>query len=158
MAARLLEGHAERVVLELVPADAEPESETTAAEQVDLGRLLGQQRRLALRPDQDGGGEGQVGAAGQVGEHRQRLAKGVVDRVGPTEIAEHRGVAAQHVVVRGQVGVAEVRDGLPDGADGATVAAHLGLGEDHADVHGAQSAPSRGRARARDRRRPERLT
>ena len=56
----LLERHAERVVLELVPADAEPEPEAPAAEQVDLGRLLRQQCRLALRPDQDGRGEGQV--------------------------------------------------------------------------------------------------
>ena len=143
--APLLERHSERVVLHLVPPDAEPEAEAPAAEQVDLGRLLGQQRGLALRPDEDGGGEGQVRAAGQVGEHGQRLAEGVVDRVGAAEVAVHRGVGAEHVVVRGQVGVAEVRDGLPQGADGAPVAPDLGLGEDHADVHGAQSALLPGR-------------
>ncbi len=132
----LLERHPQRVVLHLVPADPEPEPEAAAAEQVDLGRLLGEQRRLALGPDQDGGREGEVRAAGQVREHRQRLAEGVVDRVGTAEIAVHRRVRAEHVVVGRQVGVAEVRDRLSQGADCAPVAAHLGLGEDDADVHG----------------------
>ena len=51
----LLEGDAEGVVLELVPPDAEPEPEASIAEQVELGRLLGQERRLTLGTDEDGG-------------------------------------------------------------------------------------------------------
>ena len=77
---------------------------------------------------------------GQVGEHGQRLAEGVVDRVRPTDVPVHRDVTAEHVVVRRQVGVAQVGGGLPEGAHRATVAAHLGLREDHADVHVPQSA------------------
>ena len=61
--------------------------------------------------------------------------EGVVDVVGATEVAVHRGVGSQHVVVRRQVGVAQIRGGLPVGAHGTPIAAHLGLGEDHADVH-----------------------
>ena len=114
--AALLEGHAERVVLELVPSDPEPEPEAATAQQVDLGRLLGQQRRLALGPDQDGGGERQVRAGGQVGEHGQRLAERVVDRVRPTDVPVHRDVTAEHMVVRRQVGVAQIGGGLAEGA------------------------------------------
>jgi hypothetical protein len=39
------------------------------------------------------------------------------------------------VVVCRQVRIAEVRDGLPDGADRAAVTARFGLGKDHTDVH-----------------------
>ena len=155
MAASLLERHAECVVLELVPADPEPEAEAAITEQIELGRLLGQQRRLTLGPDEDRAGKGQVGAAGQVGEHQERFAEGVIDRVGTTEIAEHRSVPTEHVVVGRQVGVAEVCDRLPNGADGAAVTARFGLGENHADVHGC-SLPARcwrSQARAWRRRR-----
>ncbi len=88
----LLERHAEGVVLHLVPPDPETEAEAAAAEQVDLRRLLRQQRGLALGPDEDGGGEREVSAARQVGEHGQRLAEGVVDRVGTAQLAVHSGV------------------------------------------------------------------
>ena len=90
---------------------------------VELGRLLGQQGGLALGPDEDRGGEAQLGEPGQVREEHQRLMEGVVDVVGAADVAVHRRVGAQHVVVGRQVGVAQVGGGLPVGAHRAAVAA-----------------------------------
>ena len=42
-------------VLDLVPADADAEAQPAAAEDVDLGRLLGDEGRLPLRQDQHPG-------------------------------------------------------------------------------------------------------
>ncbi len=131
----LVEGHAERVVLQLVPPDPEPETEATATEQVELDGLLREQRGLALRADQDGCREPDVREGSQVREHRERLAERMVDAVGTAEVAEHRGVPAEHVVVGREVRVAEVRDRLSEGAHSACVVAELGLGEDGADFH-----------------------
>ena len=44
---------AERLELDVVPADADAEPQAPAAEVVDLGRLLGDERRLALRQADD---------------------------------------------------------------------------------------------------------
>ena len=145
----LFEGHPERVVLDLVPADPESESELAPAHDVDLGRLLGQQGRLALGPDENGGGEGQVGEAGQVGEHRQWLAERIVDRVRPADVTVHAYVRPENMVVGGEVRKAQVGRGLPDGAHGAEVVAQLGLREDHADVHDRAVCPASTPARAR---------
>ena len=43
---------AERLVFDVVPADADAEPQPPAAEDVDLGRLLGDEAGLALRRDQ----------------------------------------------------------------------------------------------------------
>ena len=56
-AAAIVEVHAQRLVLDGIPADAEPEAEAAAREHVDLRRLLRQQRRLPLRRDDDAGDE-----------------------------------------------------------------------------------------------------
>ena len=59
-APRVGERLTERLVLHAIPADAEPEPELPPAQDVELGRLLGQQGGLALGPDEDGGGEAEV--------------------------------------------------------------------------------------------------
>ena len=64
---------------------------------------------------------------------------------GPPMIAEHLDVTTEDVIVRSEVAVAQVRGGLPERAHGAAVAAHLGLGKDHTDIHVA-SLPRCGRA------------
>src|SRR5207248_6648719 len=51
----VLEILAERLELDVVPADADAEPEAAAIEHVDLGRLLGDERRLPLRQDDDAG-------------------------------------------------------------------------------------------------------
>src|SRR5205085_1930233 len=50
--AAVAERLAEGLVLDGVPADADPEPQPAAAEQVDLGGLLGHQHGLPLRQDQ----------------------------------------------------------------------------------------------------------
>ena len=60
-AAAVREVLAERLVLDEVPADAEAEPELPVRQQVDLGRLLREQRRLALRRDDDARHELELG-------------------------------------------------------------------------------------------------
>ena len=55
--ATLIEPLTERLVLHVVPADADPESEATAGEQIHLGGLLRDQRGLALGEDDHAGHE-----------------------------------------------------------------------------------------------------
>ena len=54
---RLVNVSPERLVLDGVPAQADAEPEPPAGQQVDLGGLLGHQRRLPLRQDDDAGDE-----------------------------------------------------------------------------------------------------
>ena len=69
----------EGVVLDVVPADPDAEAQPAAGEQIDVGRLPGHERRLALREDQDPGGEPDpLGDGGQVGEHHERVVERVV--------------------------------------------------------------------------------
>ena len=52
-AAAVVEAHAHAFQLDLVPADADAQAQASAGEQVNLGGLLGDQGRLALRQDDD---------------------------------------------------------------------------------------------------------
>ena len=45
----------EGLVLDVVPADPDPEAKPTAREEVNIGRLARHERRLALRKDEDPG-------------------------------------------------------------------------------------------------------
>ena len=56
-AAAVVEVLAERLELDGVPADADAEPQAAAGEHVDLRRLLGDERGLALRQDDDAGRE-----------------------------------------------------------------------------------------------------
>ena len=105
----------EGLVLDPVPADADTEAEPSAGQQVDVGRLPRNERSLALREDEDAGGEADpLGDAGQVGEHHEwvveRIALGVgaLERRRPTLVH-----GPQHVVVGQQVVEAEVLDRAP---------------------------------------------
>jgi len=67
--AAVLEGHADRLVLVLRPADAEPHVETAAREHVQRGELLGEDDRLVEGHDQHAGAEADaLGGRGHVGE------------------------------------------------------------------------------------------
>jgi hypothetical protein len=59
---------AERLVLDLVPAEPDAEPELAAGQQVDLRGLLGDERGLPLRQDDDPGDHFQPGQRGQVAE------------------------------------------------------------------------------------------
>ena len=55
--AAVVEVLAERLELDVVPADPDAEPQTPAGEHVDLGRLLRDERRLPLRQDEHAGDE-----------------------------------------------------------------------------------------------------
>ena len=113
-----------------------------------LGRLLGEQHGLALGPDHDGRRKGEVGAAGQIGEHGQRLAERVLDRVGPAEVAVHGGVGPEHVVVRRQGGCNPgPRRPAPMARTAPRSPPTSGLGEDQRRCPCRQSALPRGTCR-----------
>ena len=60
--AAVVEVHAQSLVLDGVPADAEAEAETAARQHVDLRSLLRQEGRLPLPRDDDAGDELEAGA------------------------------------------------------------------------------------------------
>src|ERR1700682_6710793 len=68
----------EGFVLDVVPADPYAEAQSTAGQEVNVGRLTRDKRCLALRNDQDPGGESDsLGDAGQIGKHYERVMAGV---------------------------------------------------------------------------------
>src|SRR5689334_22453909 len=68
------------LVLDVVPPDPDPQTESAAREHIHLGRLLGDQDSLALRQDEDTRDELQaLGKAGQIAEqHEWLVEKGTV--------------------------------------------------------------------------------
>ncbi len=117
-----------------------PEAQPAAGEQIDVGRLPGHERCLALRKDQDPGGEPDpLGDAGQVGEHHERVVERVVLGVGAGQRGRPIGVhGAEHVVVGEEVVKAQVLDRLADPPDSARISAELDLRVDDADLHAPQ--------------------
>ena len=72
--APVLEVHAQGLVLDGVPADADAKAQPAAAEDVYLGGLLGYQRRLALGQDEDAGHQAHAGGdGGEVAHGGQRF-------------------------------------------------------------------------------------
>jgi len=98
---------------EFVPADADTEAQPARHQRVQRGGLLGHQRGLALREDQDAGGEADaLGAAGDEAEQHERVMIGGF-RGADALAGGHAGrVAAQHVVRRLQVVDAQSFHGL----------------------------------------------
>ena len=78
-----------------------------AGQQVHLGGLLGHQRGLPLRQDDDAGDQLQRGEGGQVTEHHQRLVERGVHVVGAVPALVHGRVRPDHVVVGQHVPEAE---------------------------------------------------
>ena len=102
----------EGLVLDVVPADADAEAQPAAGQEIDVGRLPGHERGLALRQDQDPGGEPDpLGDAGQMGEHHERVVERVVLGVRAGQRRRPIGVhGTEHVVVGEEVVEAEVLD------------------------------------------------
>ena len=73
---------AERLVLDRVPTEADAEPEPAVGEQIDLGGLLGDERRLALRQDDDARDELERRDRGEVAEQHERLVERRIDVVG----------------------------------------------------------------------------
>ena len=135
---------AERLELDEVPAEPDAEPEVPASEDVDLGRLLRDERGLPLRQHEHAGDELEAGDdRGQVAEQDEQLVELVLGRVRPGPVGAVGDVGAEHVVEGEQVVVAELLHGLRELANAARVDADLGLREDDADLHGAAPSASR---------------
>src|SRR5262249_17803220 len=118
--------------LDLVPAHADAEAETAAAEDVETGSLLGNQHRLTLREDQHLGGEFDLFRAG--GDESERH-KGVVEQAEPTRTAAGGvgWITAEHVVRQRQTvvafGLGELSEFAHDRAIATDVAERQGNSE-----------------------------
>lgn len=74
------------LVLNVVPADSDTESQPTPGQEVDVGSLARHQRSLTLRKDENAGGESDpTGNAGQVSEHHERVVEWIVLGVGAAQ-------------------------------------------------------------------------
>ena len=131
-----MEVHAQCLVLDGVPADAEPEPEASAREHVDLRRLLGEQRCLPLPGDDDSGDELEAGRqARQVAEEHEDLVEHVLGAIRADEVRMAGVVRSEHMVVGEQVVEAELLHGLRELAHAAGVGADLCLWEDGSELH-----------------------
>ena len=74
------------LVLNVVPADSDTESQPTPGQEVDVGSLARHERSLTLRKDENAGGESDpTGNAGQVSEHHERVVEWIVLGVGAAQ-------------------------------------------------------------------------
>jgi hypothetical protein len=128
---------AERLEFDRVPAHRDAEAEPPAREHVHRGRLLGHQRGLTLRKDDDARDQFHPARdRGEEPEEHERLVEAMAVGVGPLPPARALRVGAQHVVEDQDVREPHVLDGLGVRADGRRVVADLGLREHDADLHG----------------------
>jgi len=125
----------QRLVLDGVPAGGEAESEAPFAEDVDLGGLLREQGRLALRGDDDAGHEFHAGDRRQEPVEDEGFVESRVHVIGARPARMRRRVGPEDVIVDSDVLVAELLD-LPDiGPDGTSVRRQLRLRIDDAYLH-----------------------
>ena len=124
------------LVLDGVPADADAQAEPATAEKIDFGRLLRDQRRLALRQDDDPGDElERSGDRGEVAIHHERLVECGVHVVGAVPTLVHPGVRADDVVIDEDVAEAELLHAFAVRAHRARVATEFRLRERHSNSH-----------------------
>jgi len=94
--------------LDLVPADPDPEPEPAAAQHVERRRLLGYQRRLPLRQDQDPDGKADLlGAARQKPEQHERVVIGGGGGADPPPGVIRIRVGAKDMIGRDQMGITD---------------------------------------------------
>ena len=128
-------------VLRVVPSDADRQPEPAAAQDVELGGLLGHERRLALGKDQHACEELQVlGDGGEVREQREHLVELVLGRERrarePSDRAvEPTRIGAEDVVERQQVIKARALDRSGERTDDRGIGADIDLRKDDAELH-----------------------
>ena len=133
------EAHTECFVFDLVPADANTEDESTARQDVDLGRLFRDEGRLPLGQHEHRRRESQAGRdRREIAEQHQRLVehRSMVIRAGPAP--RPVGVGAEDVVEDHQVVVAELLDGPGISRDHVGIRPDLELREHRAHPHEGQ--------------------
>jgi hypothetical protein len=103
---------AEGLVLDVVPADAYTQAQSTTGQKVNIGRLPRDERRLTLGKDKDTRGKTNSQRNGsQIRKHHERVMERVVLGVGAGELRSSTGVdGAEHMVVGEEVVEAQVLD------------------------------------------------
>src|SRR5262249_20598811 len=135
---------------DLVPPDPDTEPEPSARQDVETGRLLGDEHGLPLRQDQHLGRE--IGDAGAAGEEPEQHKRVVIEigrssaRLSPTGPA--RDVGAQHVVGRGYPLIADRLCRLGNPPQARRLTANIDNRKSYAEFHlhlrsVASSAPTR---------------
>ena len=141
-----LEVFVQRFVFRKVPADADTQPQALAREQIHLGGLLGDERRLALRENHDAGRElDSLRHAGQKREKRERLVELVVVQVWRRRKAyvppgKSVGMRAEDVVICGQVIEPRAFGGLSKVPNRGWIGSDLGLRKGHSKFHRRYSA------------------
>ena len=126
----------QRLELLRLDADADSEAQSTAAQHVDLGGLLRDQRGLALRQHQHPGREADARSeAGEKSEEHEDLVKEIfmVVHVGPA--LETGPVQAHHLIEGGDVGEAEPLHPLRVFAHRTRIGTDVELRKDDPDLH-----------------------
>ena len=132
----VVEVHAKRLVLDVVPADPETQTKLPAGQDVDLGNLLGQQAGLALRRDHDARDELELRRdRRQIAEKDQDLVEHVLGPVRPGQMRVRSGIGTEDVVVGVQMVEAELLDRLRIRANAGRIRPHLSLRKDGPDPH-----------------------
>jgi hypothetical protein len=127
----------ERVVLDIVPANADAETQATLAQHVDLRRLLGHESGLTLGENENA--RDQLEPRGHRREKTKEhhgLVKRVLVGVGPSQAGLPGRVSAQYVVIDEQVVIAEPLGRLGVVLDGLGIVAELGLRKHDPVLHG----------------------
>ena len=127
----------ECLVFDVVPSNAHAQPQSAARQKIDVGRLPGDKRCLALRQHHDARGEANpLRDAGQIGEHHkwivERIKLGVWTRQRPLPISVD---GAKHVIVRKQMVEAQPFHRQTDLPNSRRIPPKLGLRVHNADLH-----------------------
>lgn len=139
----LAPGHAERPVLDPVPAGADPHPEPVPGKELELRRLLGDERCLPLGQDEDRRRQADsIRRRGQEGERDERLVERVVLGVERRQSRVAIGVLGpEHVVERLDPRVAEVLGCLGEVAQDDRVVADPVARDHRAELERRQEPP-----------------
>ena len=119
-----------------VPADADAQAQPAAGQEVYFRRLLGDQRRLPLREDENRGCKLEPpGRAGEEAEQGQGLVEHVVERVIGPPVLRAVGDLLHHMVDAGEMVVAERLHLLREPANNRRVRPDFRSRKCHADLH-----------------------
>ena len=139
------EAHSKRLVLHLIPADANTENEAPRRQNVHLCRLLRHERRLPLGENEDRGCELQPrGDRGQITEQHERFVEHRTMVVGAGPAPGPVGVSPEDVVEHHQTVVAELLDGPRVSRDDFSIGPDLQLREHSARPHDSQYRGAKG--------------
>jgi len=125
------------LVLDMVPADSDTESQPTPGQEVDIGSLPCHECSLALRKDQDSSGESEpFGDASQVPEHHKRVMERIVLGVGARQWRRPIGMnGTQHMFVGKKMIKAQVLGCSGKSTNCGGVSMKLDLGVRDANLH-----------------------